>query len=106
MRWIKIFETDAQAFARIANQKPQLLIVDGTRICLVRKGDRFYAVQDACSHSGESLSRGQLNYLGEIICPLHGYCFDLRSGREMNARSRDLTTYAIRTGADGVYIAI
>jgi nitrite reductase/ring-hydroxylating ferredoxin subunit len=47
----------------------QLPIVQGKRICLVLHGNNFLAVQDACTHNGESLSGGKVNYLGEIVCP-------------------------------------
>lgn len=106
MEWIKIFSSEQEAFDRLIKNKPQLVIINTMRICLVRVEGKFYAVQDSCTHSGESLSRGQLNYLGEIICPLHSYCYDLRSGRESQSRSHDLKTYATRSDETGFYIAV
>jgi nitrite reductase/ring-hydroxylating ferredoxin subunit len=106
MEWIKIFSTLKQAEERIAEDKPQLVIIGDTRICVVRHQAQFAAVQDNCSHNGESLSKGHVNYLGEIICPWHNYCFELRSGREIQARSADLKTYPVKADDTGFFIGI
>jgi nitrite reductase/ring-hydroxylating ferredoxin subunit len=44
--------------------------------------------------------------VGEIVCPWHGYQFNLQSGREWQERSQDLVTFPIREEADGLYIGI
>ena len=106
MEWIKIFSSEQEALQRIVSDKPQLLIVRGIRICLVRHDSKFSAVQDACSHNGESLSKGHINYMGEIICPWHNYCFDLKSGREIQGRSADLKLYPIKADESGFFIGL
>jgi len=106
MNWVKIFNTSQEAFDRIAEKQPRLLVVHEKRICLVRQGDSFLAVSNSCTHNGESLSKGKLNFANEIVCPWHGYQFDLRTGREYQQRSADLETFPIKIEADGVYIAL
>lgn len=106
MQWIRIFASEAEARQRIQTDKPQLVIANSKRICLVRHADQFYAVQDSCSHSGESLSKGHINYLGEVICPLHNHCFDLQTGREISSRSADLVTYPIKIDESGFFIGV
>jgi nitrite reductase/ring-hydroxylating ferredoxin subunit len=106
MEWIKIFSSEAEARQRILPEKPQLLIVKGTRICLALHQNAFHAVQDACTHNGESLSKGRLNYLGEIICPWHGYRFSMESGRACDSSSRDLVTYPIQSDESGFYLGL
>ena len=86
--------------------QPRLLLVGGKRICLVRTSDAVLAVDDTCTHNGESLSKGKVNYLGEVVCPWHGHRFDLRTGRECSERSRDLGVYPIRLDAEGVFIGM
>lgn len=105
MEWIRIFSGLAEAQQRLST-KPQLVIIGEKRICLVRHENTFRAVQDACTHNGESLSKGQVNFRGEIICPWHNYCFDLSSGREMSGRSADLETFPIRIDDKGFFIGI
>lgn len=106
MNWIKIFASEVEARNRIHEGKPQLLVVNGKRICLLLFKGEFHAVQDGCTHSGASLSQGHLNYLGEIICPLHSYQFDIRSGTECQSRSRDLETFPIKIDESGFFIAL
>jgi 3-phenylpropionate/trans-cinnamate dioxygenase ferredoxin subunit len=106
MQWVKIFGSENEAKQRIQSNKPQLVILDGQRICLVRHLDKFFAVQDSCTHSGASLSAGHINYLGEIICPLHNYCFNLQSGSELSSRSVDLRTYPIKIDETGFFIGV
>lgn len=86
--------------------QPRLLMVQGKRICIVRREHLLYAVEDKCPHNGESLSKGTVNYLGEIICPWHGQRFSLKTGREGEERSRDLITYPVKQDAEGVYIGL
>jgi nitrite reductase/ring-hydroxylating ferredoxin subunit len=106
MEWLKIFSGESEALQRLQDNKPQLVVANGKRICLVNHKGRFFAVQDTCTHSGESLSKGDVNYLGEIICPLHNYCFSLHTGQELSSRSRDLKTYPLKIDDSGFFIGI
>jgi nitrite reductase/ring-hydroxylating ferredoxin subunit len=106
MEWIKIFADEREALRRIQPGKPQLLVVHGKRICLTLLENSFVAVQDACSHNGESLSKGHINYLGEIICPWHNYRFDLKTGSACDSSSPDLKTYPIKLNESGFFIGI
>ena len=106
MEWIKIFSSEEDANARLIVGKPQLLIINDVRICLVKFDDTYRAVQDACTHNGESLSKGHVNYLGEIICPWHNYCFEMQTGKEIQGRSSDLKTYPVKIDVTGFFIGI
>lgn len=106
MEWVKIFGSKAAAAERLIKNKPQLLVVHGKRICLVQTEDRLYAIEDTCTHNGESLSKGAVNFLGEIVCPWHGQQFSLKTGRECAERSRDLITYPLKDDAEGVFIGL
>ena len=90
----------------LALNQPRLLLVRGKRICLLRTANGVSAVADACTHSGESLSKGSLNYLGELVCPLHGHRFNVRTGREGEERSEDLAVYPVKTDDDGVFVGL
>jgi nitrite reductase/ring-hydroxylating ferredoxin subunit len=106
MSMIKVFESMAEAERRLIANKPQLLIAEGRRICLVLRDGNLLAVEDRCTHNGESLSKGSVNFLGEVVCPWHGHRFDLKTGRESAERSRDLVTYPVTSNSDGVFIQI
>jgi nitrite reductase/ring-hydroxylating ferredoxin subunit len=106
VRWVKIFPNVDEAQQRIALNSPQLVVIDGIRVCVVQHGGKFFAVQDSCTHNGESLSKGKINHLGEVICPWHNYCFDLQTGRELSSRSADLKTFPIKIDETGFFIGV
>ena len=106
MRWVKIFKNKAEAQEKLTENKPQLLIIGENRICIVLRGNSFYAVSDRCTHNGESLSKGVINFAGEIVCSWHGYQFSLQNGREWRERCSDLITFPIREEPDGLYIGL
>jgi 3-phenylpropionate/trans-cinnamate dioxygenase ferredoxin subunit len=106
MEWIKIFITPSETRSRLLENKPRLLVVHGKRICLVLHNNKAYAVGDTCPHNGESLSRGSINQWGEIICPWHGYRYQLKNGRESSERCRDLETYPTKEDETGFYIGM
>lgn len=106
MQWVKIFSSEAEARERLKDRVLQLLVVHGKRICLAQHQHTFFAVQDACSHNSESLSKGAINFMGEVVCPWHNYRFDLRTGRECSSRSADLKTYPVKADDSGFYIGI
>ncbi|AYB30655.1 Rieske (2Fe-2S) protein [Chryseolinea soli] len=106
MEWIKIFAGEDIAREQLKEDKPRLLVVNGRRICLARHGGKFFAVQDACTHNGESLSKGQVNYLGEIVCPWHNYRFALDNGKACDSSCRDLATYPLKWDEGGFFIGM
>ena len=106
MDWVKIFLSVAEMEKALAPGQPRLLIVRGKRLCLVRRDAQLLAVEDTCPHNGESLSKGTVNFMGEVVCPWHGHQFNLKTGRECAERSRDLVTYPTREGEDGVFVGL
>lgn len=106
MKWIKIFGEIKKANAAIPNSTSKLVIIGDHRICLSQLNNEFYAIQDSCPHNGESLSKGKMNYLGEVVCPWHGYRFSIKSGQEGDHKCSDAKTYRIKINEEGVYIFI
>jgi 3-phenylpropionate/trans-cinnamate dioxygenase ferredoxin subunit len=53
--------------------------VDGYPVVVARCGEMLFAVEDRCTHDGESLAGAEIDNC-EIICPRHGARFDLRTG--------------------------
>jgi len=44
-----------------------------------------FAIEDACNHAGASLSEGDRKGT-RVACPMHGYLFDLTTGRLVEPR--------------------
>lgn len=66
--------------AEIPTGTPVPVYVGDHRFVIVRVGDDFYALGDACTHTGQSLADvGEIDGC-EIECTAHGARFDLASG--------------------------
>jgi nitrite reductase/ring-hydroxylating ferredoxin subunit len=66
----------------------------------------LYATSGLCTHAFALLSDGFLeNHVVE--CPLHGYCFDVRTGKSIgSARAPDLEVYPVRAHGGDVEVQI
>jgi Ferredoxin subunits of nitrite reductase and ring-hydroxylating dioxygenases len=65
--------------ADFAPGRGRTVAVEGRRIAVLREGDRYVAVADACPHMGASLADGTLRE-GVVTCPWHGWRYDGASG--------------------------
>ncbi len=91
VRWIDV--GDAHAVSATA---PLGVEVDGVAVVVVRCGPDLYAVEDRCTHDGESLGAAQVEDC-QIICPRHGAHFCLRSGEALTPPAYEpLRTYRVR----------
>ncbi len=71
-------------------------------IALFNVGGSVYAIDNICPHAGGPLTRGALSGSnGAIVtCPLHGWRFDVRTGRSPHVPGEQLRTFPVRV-ADG-----
>lgn len=106
MKWYKIFSDESSARSTLQQARPQRVQIGDVKICLVLFNDNFFAVQDACTHNSESLSKGWVNHIGEIICPWHNYRFELRTGRPCDSTCADLRTFPVKVDETGFYIGV
>src|SRR5207245_5688190 len=63
----------------LAEGAGRLLTVHGVEVAVFRCQNRIHAIQNRCPHEGGALSGGTLDG-GDVICPLHGYRFNLETG--------------------------
>jgi 3-phenylpropionate/trans-cinnamate dioxygenase ferredoxin subunit len=90
-KWIDV----ADAHSVSANA-PLPVEAEGEAIVLVRCGGALYAVEDRCTHDGESLSGAEVEDC-EIVCPRHFSHFDLKSGAALSPPAYEpLRTYRVR----------
>jgi ferredoxin-nitrite reductase len=48
-------------------------------VAVFKSNGQLYGIQNNCPHEGGQLSKGRIED-GEVVCPLHGYRFDLKTG--------------------------
>lgn len=71
--------TDVVPLAEIADHKGVVQYVNGTALAIMRDGDEAFALGNTCAHRGGHLGDGWVAN-GRVICPLHYWDFDLRTG--------------------------
>lgn len=57
--------------------------IDGFFVAVFNVDDRYYAIEDACTHDDGPLAEGELDGY-EIACPRHGARFDIRTGEALS----------------------
>ncbi|HAA15198.1 MAG TPA: Rieske (2Fe-2S) protein [Cytophagales bacterium] len=96
MRWVTVFSSVTAAEKALAENSLRRLRIGTRVICLARTPSGYYAVEDSCPHRGVALSDGHINYLEEVVCPLHSYRYSLKNGRECDQATMDVETYPLR----------
>ena len=78
-------------------------------IALFNVSGTVYAIENVCPHAGAALDRGARTgpYRDIVICPFHGWRFDVRTGHCLQVPSESVRTFPVRVldGAIEVEIA-
>jgi 3-phenylpropionate/trans-cinnamate dioxygenase ferredoxin subunit len=77
-RWIDVGPATAAT-----QTTPLTAEVDGYSIMVLRCGSELYAIEDRCTHDGETLDGGEIEDC-QVICPRHGARFCLRTGEALS----------------------
>jgi 3-phenylpropionate/trans-cinnamate dioxygenase ferredoxin component len=100
-RWEAVAAVD-----ELGERQIRCVFVAGHPIVLVALDGEVYAVDGWCPHRDAWLWEGRLQ--GDSIrCPLHGFCYDVRSGESTWPGGWDpLRTYATRVDAGVVHVFV
>jgi nitrite reductase (NADH) small subunit len=73
--------------SRIPEGRVLPFTVGGRLLAVGRTSQGLFAVDGVCPHAGGSLGEGEID--GEcVICPIHGFAYDVRSGRGLDDDAR------------------
>jgi nitrite reductase/ring-hydroxylating ferredoxin subunit len=101
-------------------------VIAGREIGVFRLGDEFFAYDNNCPHAGGPVCQGRLmNRVEEsiatdgtscgarfsrddvnIVCPWHGYEFDVRTGRHQGQQSLRLRSFTVRLDGDQIFATV
>lgn len=100
------------AFVRVASVgdvavgQGMLLDVGGVTVALFNAGGgRFHATSPLCPHEDGPLAEGWLEG-GAIVCPWHGFDFELATGRCKIDKGIAITVYPVRVVGDDVEVDV
>jgi nitrite reductase/ring-hydroxylating ferredoxin subunit len=85
----------------LQDNTPYPLKINGEAVIVTRIGDQIYAFSATCPHAAAELS-GETLHRGRISCPLHGWKFDIRTGRTLWPEDETcrLQHFEVRTSAE------
>ncbi len=79
------------------------LTVNGVEVAVFRCGGHLYALANACPHAGGSLAGGELEG-DEVVCPLHGHRFNVKTGACSTDPALRATTFPVTPHAGGLTV--
>jgi nitrite reductase (NADH) small subunit len=80
-----------------------VVLIEGKAIALVRVEGIAYAIADTCPHRGGSLGLGDLSG-HHLYCPLHAWCFDVRTGRAFFPKDAIAATHRVEERAGEIFV--
>ena len=112
--------------AHLTEDTRMVVDVEGKEIVVFERGDRVYALSNTCLHMGGPVGRGELIpkvevKLGEhqtyemeyfsdttvhLVCPWHGFEYDIDTGQVAAEPSRKLPTYEVVEREGDVYVLV
>ncbi len=85
--------------------KMKAVRIKGRSILLVRIGGEVFGVSNKCPHMGCALQGGTLSgYV--VMCPCHGWKFDVRNGQYQENPLTKLESYRCKVENGHVYVEI
>jgi 3-phenylpropionate/trans-cinnamate dioxygenase ferredoxin subunit len=102
MHWVLV--TDAPLSLDWPDNQLLDLEVDGKKITLAKFKDGYFAFAQKCPHASGRMAQGYINPLGQVVCPLHRYAFDMKNGRNTTGEGYFLKTYPVKLRPNGLFI--
>jgi 3-phenylpropionate/trans-cinnamate dioxygenase ferredoxin component len=96
---------DVAAENEVSDQ-PLAVFENGVALIVVRCGAAVYAVDNMCTHDGETLGEAQVEDC-QVICPRHGAHFCLKTGTALTPPAYEaLRTYPARVDNGRVLVEL
>jgi nitrite reductase/ring-hydroxylating ferredoxin subunit len=80
--------------------------VKGKKICIGRFNEEAFAFAFKCPHAGGILADGNIDALGNVVCPLHRYKYNMQNGRNVSGEGYFLKHWPVEQREDGVYVGM
>lgn len=102
MNWVLV--TDAPLTLDWPDNNMLELEADGRKFTLAKWKEGYFAFASKCPHASGRMASGYINPIGQVVCPLHRYAFDIKNGRNTSGEGYFLKTYPIEMRQEGIFI--
>lgn len=79
--------------------------VNGKPVAVFNIDGSFYAVSNTCVHRGGPLGEGEV-YGKMVVCPWHGWRYDVTTGANQINPSVSLETYPVKVEGEDLCVAV
>ena len=100
--WHKI--ADVKEEISFASNGIAVVEAAGKKFCVSELEGALYAFAFKCPHASGFLAEGWLDPLGNLVCPVHRYKYNIKNGRNVTGEGYYLPTYPIEIRTEGVFV--
>lgn len=80
-------------------------IVDETEIAVFKSKGEIFALSNICPHKQTALIYDGFIEEGCVVCPAHGWKFNLRTGNK-NSGSKGLDSYEVKVVDENIFVKV
>ncbi|MBK17386.1 MAG: ferredoxin [Rhodospirillaceae bacterium] len=92
--------------SEVSEDEPKAVSIGRMDIGIYLLDGEYYALDDICTHAYALMTDGYIED-GAIECPLHGACFDIKSGKALTAPATiDLRPYEVKIEGDQILVGV
>lgn len=95
--------------AKVGDLEPgqgKVVVVEGMELALFNVGGTYYAIDNACTHSGGPLGEGALEG-DEVTCPWHGAVFKIPTGEVVSPPApTGVASYPVKVSGQEIQIEV
>jgi nitrite reductase/ring-hydroxylating ferredoxin subunit len=83
-----------------------VITIRGKNFCIGSFGEDLYAFSYKCPHASGIMADGYIDPLGNVVCPVHRYRFNLKNGRNTSGEGFYLRHWPVEKRPEGVFIGL
>ena len=104
IKWYKVVED----ITMLQFQQNNMCIAEanGKKITVAKHNNSLFAFAHKCPHASGIMADGFINALGNVVCPLHRFTFNIQNGRNTSGEGYYLKTYLVEEREDGVFVGM
>ena len=102
--WYRVARSEQEIFFNTNNIAE--VQVNGKTMSLGKYLNNFFAFAYKCPHAGGILTDGWIDAKGNVVCPVHGYRFNMANGRNVTGEGYVLKHWPVENRQDGIYVGM
>lgn len=102
LKWIKIAENIADL--PFNNEGLVEMEVNGKNLCISVFREEIRVCAAKCPHASGKMAQGYIDSLGNVVCPLHRYRFDPKTGKNTSGEGYYIKSYKVEMRPEGIFI--